>query len=147
MRLLPRRLMFLMVLTYFYLPLILFLGVAIINFLISMILGTVLGTLGEILGVLISMILAGLLFSIAMPMIAFEKTTDPKEAALTAIAFFKAAPIPLSLLFIASGIAGYLGLFILIIGMFFTMPFTIAVNIMLHNALFSTDEEVTIIEA
>jgi hypothetical protein len=131
-----------------FLPaLILFVGFAIVNFVISLILGSVFGIFGDLVGFLVSMILGGLLFSIAMPMIALEKTDEPKVAALTAIEFFKAAPIPLSLLFIASGIAGYLGVFILVIGMFLTMPFTISVSILLHNSLFTNDEEVTVMEA
>jgi hypothetical protein len=133
-----------------FLPaLLLAVGTAVVSIVLNYILG-LFGSVGSLVFALVDFVLIGAVASVAMPLIAFEKTTSALEAVTAAIDAVKAAPSQTSLLFIVSGLLGYVGIIALGIGIILTLPFTFCVNALLFNKLFrseGTEEEVTLMQS
>jgi hypothetical protein len=133
-----------------FLPaLLLVVGVAVLNYVLSIVFGWF-GTIGNLVDVLVGLTINGATVAIALPLIAFEKTTSVTEAVKVAVDSVKAAPSQTILLFISASFLGYIGVLALGIGIILTIPFTFCVFAVLFNDLFlseGSEEEVTVMQA
>jgi hypothetical protein len=129
-----------------FLPaLLLFISVVIINFVLGSVLG-IFGSLGGLVNIVLNFVIGGAVGIIAMPLIAFEKTTSVVEAIKAAVEAIKAAPSQLLLISIAATFLGYIGIIAFGIGILLTFPFTVCVYALVYNDLFRSGEaeEITI---
>ncbi len=132
-----------------FLPaLLLFIGFIVVSFIITAVF-SMLGTLGSFIDLLLTCALCGAVFTIALPLIAFEKTTSVIEAVNATIEAIKAAPTQILLLSIAATIIGYLGIIAFGIGILITVPYTYCVYALVYNDLFRSGagDEVTLMQA